>query len=250
MIKSFFVTCLLVFGQPDISLPDTARTDVGVFLPITATTKGEVVQFVALDQGLSIFPANLLADKKTTVVVASKAGRYRVLAYTSIENKPSLPAIITVVVGNPPDDSKPDNNKPDNNKPDNNKPDNNKPDDNVNSLDPEFVSSIKSIYGGLQEADKATSAKKLSVIYDIAATEADNVNHKVIGDFFAAYKSAMAKGMPANKLMAVKDSVSDFLDTQLGTDPSLLNQNFDAKTRSKFKSLFSQLSKLLGGLNG
>ena len=60
----------------------------------------------------------------------------------------------------------------------------------------------------------------------------------------------MAKGMPANKLMAVKDSVSDFLDTQLGTDPSLLNQNFDAKTRSKFKSLFSQLSKLLGGLNG
>ena len=245
MIKSFFVTCLLVFGQPDISLPDTARTDVGVFLPITATTKGEVVQFVALDQGLSIFPANLLADKKTTVVVASKAGRYRVLAYTSIENKPSLPAIITVVVGNPPDDSKPDNNKPDNNK-----PDNNKPDDNVNSLDPEFVSSIKSIYGGLQEADKATSAKKLSVIYDIAATEADNVNHKVIGDFFAAYKSAMAKGMPANKLMAVKDSVSDFLDTQLGTDPSLLNQNFDAKTRSKFKSLFSQLSKLLGGLNG
>ena len=245
MIKSFFVTCLLVFGQPDISLPDTARTDVGVFLPITATTKGEVVQFVALDQGLSIFPANLLADKKTTVVVASKAGRYRVLAYTSIENKPSLPAIITVVVGNPPDDSKPDNNKPDNNKPDNNKPDNN-----VSSLDPEFVSSIKSIYGGLQEADKATSAKKLSVIYDIAATEADNVNHKVIGDFFAAYKSAMAKGMPANKLMAVKDSVSDFLDTQLGTDPSLLNQNFDAKTRSKFKSLFSQLSKLLGGLNG
>ena len=235
MLKSFFVTCLMAFGQPDISLPDTARTDVGVFLPITATTKGEVVQFVALDQGLSIFPANLLADKKTTVVVASKAGRYRVLAYTSIENKPSLPAIITVVVGNPPDDSKPDNNKPDNN---------------ANSLDPEFVSSIKSIYGGLQEADKATSAKKLSVIYDIAATEADNVNHKVIGDFFAAYKSAMAKGMPANKLMAVKDSVSDFLDTQLGTDPSLLNQNFDAKTRSKFKSLFSQLSKLLGGLNG
>ena len=235
MLKSFFVTCLMAFGQPDISLPDTARTDVGVFLPITATTKGEVVQFVALDQGLSIFPANLLADKKTTVVVASKAGRYRVLAYTSIENKPSLPAIITVVVGNPPDDSKPDNNKPDNN---------------ANSLDPEFVSSIKSIYGGLQEADKATSAKKLSVIYDIAATEADNANHKVIGDFFAAYKSAMAKGMPANKLMAVKDSVSDFLDTQLGTDPSLLNQNFDAKTRSKFKSLFSQLSKLLGGLNG
>ena len=235
MLKSFFVTCLMAFGQPDISLPDTARTDVGVFLPITATTKGEVVQFVALDQGLSIFPANLLADKKTTVVVASKAGRYRVLAYTSIENKPSLPAIITVVVGNPPDDSKPDNNKPDNN---------------ANSLDPEFVSSIKSIYGGLQEADKATSAKKLSVIYDIAATEADNANHKVIGDFFAAYKSAIAKGMPANKLMAVKDSVSDFLDTQLGTDPSLLNQNFDAKTRSKFKSLFSQLSKLLGGLNG
>ena len=250
MFKSLFVTCLLAFGQPDISLPDTARTDVGVFLPITATTKGEVVQFVALDQGLSIFPANLLVDKKTTVVVASKAGRYRVLAYTSIENKPSLPAIMTVVVGNPPDDSKPDNNKPDNNKPDNNKPDNNKPDNNVSSLDPEFVSSIKSIYGGLQEADKATSAKKLSAIYDIAATEADNANHKVVGDFFAAYKSAMAKGMPANKLMAVRDSISDYLDTQIGTDPSLLNQNFDTKTRSKFKSLFSQLSKLLGGLNG
>ena len=248
MFTSFLVTCALCFGQPDISLPPVAKTEVGVFLPITATTKGEIVQFVALDPGLSIFPANLLTDKRTTVVVAAKSGRYRILAYTSIENKPSLPAITTVVVGDPPpdnnDNSKPDPDKP---KPDPDKP-KPKPDETI--LDADFVSSVKSVFGGLQESDKASSAKKLAAVYDLAALEASNSNHKTVGDVFTAYKSIMYKGMPANKIMAIRESISDYLDSKMGTDPNLLSNNLDAATRTKIKNPFSQLALLLGGLNG
>jgi len=77
-MNSFIVAALLAFSQvgvgPDILLPDQIKAQVGAFVPITAQTKGEVVKFVALDPGLNVFPANLLADKKTTVVVATKNG--------------------------------------------------------------------------------------------------------------------------------------------------------------------------------
>jgi len=85
MFASLVLSCFLCLGQADITLPPSTKAEVGVFVPITATTKGEIVQFVAIDPGLSIFPANLLVDKKTTVVVSAKPGKYRVLAYTSIE---------------------------------------------------------------------------------------------------------------------------------------------------------------------
>lgn len=249
MFNSFLLTCALCFGQPDISLPTVAKTEVGVFLPITATTKGEIVQFVALDPGLSIFPANLLTDKRTTVVVAAKSGRYRILAYTSIENKPSLPAITTVVVGDPPPDNNDNNNKPDPDKP---KPDPDKPKPNPDDtkLDADFVSSVKSVFGGLQEPDKVASAKKLATVYELAAIEASNSTHKTVGDVFTAYKSVLYKGMPANKIMAVRESVSDYLDSKMGTDPNLLNNSLDSNTRNKIKNLFSQIATLLGGLNG
>lgn len=248
MFNSLILSCLLSFGQQDISLPPVAKTEVGVFLPITATTKGEIVQFVALDPGLSIFPANLLTDKRTTVVVAAKTGRYRILAYTSIENKPSLPAITTVVVGDPPPDNN-DNSKPDPDKP---KPDPDKPKPNPDEtkLDADFVSSIKSIFGGLQESDKSSSAKKLAAVYELSALEAANSSHKTVGDVFTAYKSIMYKGMPANKIVAVRESISDYLDSKMGTDPTLLTNNLDSAMRNKIKTLFSQLAAMLGGLNG
>lgn len=246
MLNYLIVSCILGFGQADISLPAIAKTEIGVFLPITATTKGEVVQFVALDPGLSIFPANLLTDKKTTVVVSAKSGKYRILAYTSIDNKPSLPAITTVVVGDPPPDNTPDPDKP--KPPDPDKPKPPIPDD--TKLDADFVSSIKSIFGGLQEGDKAASAKKLSLVYDLAATEAVNKTHKTVGDVFTAYKKILNKGIEQNKITAVRESIIDYLDSKLGTDPSVLNANLDDANRNKLKNIFSQLSLLLGGLNG
>ena len=99
LILSVYLAFAQVGGTPDILLPDTIKAQVGAFVPITAQTKGDVVKFVALDPGLSVFPANLLSDKKTTVVVATKNGSYRILAYTSINNIPTDPAFTTVIIG-------------------------------------------------------------------------------------------------------------------------------------------------------
>ena len=241
MVSSLVVSCFLCMGQPDIGLPPTSKTDVGVFLSIAATTKGEVVQFVSLDPGLSIFPSNLLADKKTTVVVAAKPGKYRLLAYTSIENKPSLPAYTLVIVGNPDDNNKPEPVDP--------KPVDPKPNPDIPTPDDGFISSLKSIYGGLQEPDKNENVKKFQGIFSFAVVEADNKNNKTLGDLYSVYRANVLKAMPAGKIQPVKDTISDYLDKSIGTDTALLSINLDDALRKKCKDLFQKMANILGGLN-
>ncbi len=89
-------------GSPPVDIPSEVKGDVGSFITVTGKTEGVTVRFVALDPGLSVFPPNLLTDKKSTVVVAAKSGRYRLLAYSSIKDDPTEPFVVTVVVGDPP----------------------------------------------------------------------------------------------------------------------------------------------------
>lgn len=237
-----YALTFLLFSQ-DITLPETIKGEPSVFIPITAVTKGEVVQFVPLDAGLSVFPANLLTDKKTTVVVAGKSGRYRVLAYTSINNMPSNPAITTLIVGNPGPDKpdKPDPDKPD--KPDPDKPDPDKP--NVKP-DQEFLDAVKSIYGGLQEPDKAASVKKLVAIYQLGLKEIDNPTHKTTGELFSAVRTFAYKNLPQGKIEPIREMLADKTDTEVGTE---INTSLDAATKLKIKNNFNKILTALGGLN-
>ena len=86
-------------AAPPVDVPETVKGEVGAFVTIRAKTDGKVVKFVPLDAGLAVFPADLLADKKATVVSATKAGKYRVLAYSSVADDPTEPATVTVVIG-------------------------------------------------------------------------------------------------------------------------------------------------------
>lgn len=234
-MKSLLLCIILsVQGQTDILLPDTVKADVGAFIPITAQTKGEIVRFVALDPGLNVFPANLLADKKSTVVTASKAGRFRVLAYTSINNIATAPAFTTVIVGNSPEpgpDDKPDD-KPDN------RPDNTKD---------QFAESIRGMFGGLQEADKADSAKKLAHVYELAVLECDNQQYKTLGQLYSTVRSLSFQNIKADKINPIREAIANELDSILGTDP---NAVFDENLKKKCKTQFARMQKILGGLNG
>jgi len=58
---------LLVFFQ-DLKLPAEIRGEPNQFITIIADTPGEIVRFVSVDPGLSIFPADLLANKKATEI--------------------------------------------------------------------------------------------------------------------------------------------------------------------------------------
>lgn len=101
---------LCALAAPPVEVPGEVKGDVGAFVAIRATTAGKVVKFVPLDPGLNVFPADLLADKKATVVSASKPGKYRVLAYSSVKDDPTEPVVVTVVIGDgaPPVPPKPE----------------------------------------------------------------------------------------------------------------------------------------------
>jgi hypothetical protein len=237
-MKSLAMAIFLAFSQatttPDILLPDTVKAQVGSFIPITAQTKGEVVRFVALDPGLNVFPSNLLSDKKTTVVVATQNGRYRILAYTSINNVPTEPAFTTVVVGDvnptPPNPGPGPNPTP---------PGPNVPD--------EFADSIKSIFGGLQEPDKADSAKKLAQVYELAVLEVDNPKYSNLGQLYSAVRAISFQNIKADKLNPIREVIANELDKVVGTDPNI---KLDDATKKKIKGQFNRVAKILGGLNG
>lgn len=91
----------VLYGQ-GLKLPEIVKGDPGKFVKVSADTTGKIVQWYSLDEGLDIFPAELLKDTKTAVVTAPTRGRYRLLAYTAISGNPTPPAVCTVVIGDAP----------------------------------------------------------------------------------------------------------------------------------------------------
>jgi len=236
MFKSFFIGLIICVTnqQVDLVLPQTVQAQVSAFVPVTATTKGETVVFVSLDPGLNVFPSNLLVDKKTTVVVASKEGRYRLLAYTCLNNVPSQPAFTTIIVGNPAPNPNPPVPVPPN------------PDPNPPVVDPLF-DAVKGIYGGLQESDKAESVRRLKQAYELGVIESDNTSYKTLGDLYQAVRSASVQSLKGDKILPVREVLADELDKVLGTDP---NAQLTPELRKKCKDTFARVTKVLGGLNG
>lgn len=105
-VPTSLVVCLLPLvaaaAPPEVKLPAEVKGDVGAFVAVRATvTEAKSVKFVALDAGLNLFPADLLADKTATVVTSAKAGKYRLLCYSGNADGPSEPAYTVVVIGEP-----------------------------------------------------------------------------------------------------------------------------------------------------
>ena len=235
MLSHIFIGCFLAFSQ-DITLTETIKTAPATFVAVTAQTKGLDVVFVTLDPGLSVFPSNLLVDKKTTVVVAPKEGRYRILAYTSIDNKPSQPAYTTIVVGNPPPDPDPvPNPKPP------------RPPTPPPPPDSPLATTIKSIYGGLQESDKSVNVKRLGQVYELAVVEADNAQYKTLGQLYGSIRSAAIQSIKNDKIVPIREAIANELDNFLGTDGS---KPLDASTRANCKAAFKLVATILGEING
>ena len=89
-------------GQ-SVKLPAEVQADQGTFAVVTAETECASLQWLALDPGLSMIPPALLKDSRSAVVMAGRAGRYRLLAYGARGDVPSAPAVCVVVVGEAPE---------------------------------------------------------------------------------------------------------------------------------------------------
>lgn len=87
-------------APPVVTVPAEVAGEVAAFVVVKADVKdGKSAKFVAVDPGLSVFPAGLLADPYVTVVVGQKAGRYRIICYSGNADGPSDPVTVTVVIG-------------------------------------------------------------------------------------------------------------------------------------------------------
>lgn len=102
MRSAMLLECLLALScgaPPELTIPAEIAGEPITFVEVRAKTDAKWVRYVTLDPGLAVFPSNLLADKSVTVVVASKPGRYRVLAYAG-NDEGGAEAITTLVIGN------------------------------------------------------------------------------------------------------------------------------------------------------
>lgn len=90
-------------AQPTISVPKEIQGVVGQFIEIPATTNGGTVKWAVLNQqGLNLFPMDLLKDTKTAVAVANADGIYYLHAWTALNDIPSDLSTCKITIGNPP----------------------------------------------------------------------------------------------------------------------------------------------------
>ncbi len=92
----------IIKAKPLLKLPAVVDGIRGQHVRVKAVTAGSVVQWVALDDGLTVEPASELKDSKNGLVSAIEAGEYRLLAYTTIAEVPTAPATCIVRITGPP----------------------------------------------------------------------------------------------------------------------------------------------------
>jgi len=189
MILSLILLC----GQ--LTVPPEIKGPVSGFIPVTAVTDGKAVKYVPLDAGLQVFPPGLLVNPKSTVVVAGKSGRYRLLCYSSVGDIPTDPVITTIVVGDQspvPPPTPPDN---------------------------ELTESLAGIYGGLQDPAKAQKLLQyidcyrrcVPVVRDTTLTTTEKLYQVLLNQ-------RKASGLQDNDLLPLRQRIGTEWTRVLGTN--------------------------------
>jgi len=198
------LAALLVIGQ--LVVPAEVRGEVAEFVTVIATTEGKVVRYVALDQGLQVFPSSLLANQRATVVTSAKPGRYRLLAYTSVADVPTEPVITTVIIGSstppipPPIDT--------------------------------LADALGGIYGGSQERDKAATLARLLTLYRAAPATIRSPTITTTEQLYSAMVAARKNaGIADAALSPVRERIAVEWTAVMGADDRALTPELrDAAT--------------------
>lgn len=204
---------VLMCGQK-VELPAEIRGEVGSFIAVRPKTDGKLVRYYSLDAGLNSFPAELLSDATATVVTAPRAGRYRLLAYTALGDRPSDPVIVTIVVGGaaPPPVPTPG----------------------------EYERSLLDIYGALQDSDRDATRIALAKVYRSCVTECMG-NHTTAGDLYQALVK-IAAAVPAAKFSTLRDRVGAEVAKIAPNDPTA---TITAAQRASVGDIYDRTATLL-----
>jgi hypothetical protein len=198
------LAALLALGQ--LVVPAEVRGEVAEFVTVIASTEGKVVRYVALDQGLQVFPSSLLANQRATVVTSAKPGRYRLLAYTSVADIPTEPVITTVIIGGstppvpPPIDT--------------------------------LAEALGGIYGGSQERDKAATLARLLTLYRAAPATIRSPTITTTEQLYSALVAARkTAGIADTALSPIRERIAVEWTAVMGADDrSLTPELRDAAT--------------------
>ena len=219
------IWALILLAGQDLKIPAEVTGEVAAFVTVIAETNNKQVKFYPIDSGLSVFPAALLANQKATVVVAAKAGTYRLLAYTAAGDIPSEPQICKVIIGG----GKPDNLPPTPIPPAPPTPDRDK-----------LLDALIGIYGGLQEQDKEKHVKSLAGIYRRAAATVDQFAD--LGTLYGGIKTSASEVVPAGAIRSIRERIAQETIRQLGDQPTA---QLTPALASKAASYFSRLGYVL-----
>jgi hypothetical protein len=219
------IWALILLAGQELKIPAEVTGEVAAFVTVIAETTGKQVKFYPIDSGLSVFPAALLANQKATVVVAAKAGTYRLLAYTAAGDIPSDPQICKVIIGG----GKPDNLPPAPIPPTPPTPDQDK-----------LLDSLIGIYGGLQERDKQKHTRALADIYRRAAATVDQFAD--LGTLYGGIKQSASEVVPPNAIRSIRERIAQETIRQLGDQPTA---QLTPALASKAASYFSRLGYVL-----
>lgn len=219
----------LTAAPPAITIPAQTKGEPGAFVRVDATTEGKSVRWFALDKGLSVFPADLLRDQKTTVVVGLKPGSYRIACITCLADELSELAIGYVVIeGTDPTPPAPPT-----------PPDPTPPAD-------QLAADIGKAFTADADPRKSEYARLLASFYRQAAVAATSRDVTTSGQLYDLLKRTRAGLLPDTALLGIRQRAATELQSILPTragDPLTDRHRADAAT------LFARLATILGGVS-
>lgn len=201
-----YLLALSLFAQTSIDI----KSKPAQFVTISTSLSGDIVKYVTLDAGLSVFPSELLADKKKTVVVAAKNGVYKILAYTAKDNVPSDPVIINLIISdndNPPD---------------------------INIFD-EFVVKFKRLY------DLETSPNKQKDLQEMIYCLKSSMTLSY--EKLSNYNEKLKKDLIKFDLPIIKKELGNMLAIEYGTDDKDMDVEMQTKLNKFMLKVVSALDK-------
>jgi hypothetical protein len=199
-----YLLALSLFAQTSIDI----KSKPAQFVTISTNLSGDIVKYVTLDAGLSVFPSELLADKKKTVVVAAKNGVYKILAYTAKDNVPSDPVIINLIISdndNPPD---------------------------INIFD-EYVVKFKRLYDLESSPNKRNDLEEMIYCLKTSMT----LSYEKLSNF----NEKLRKDLVKFDLPIIKKELGNMLSIEYGTD----DKEMDVETQTKLNKFLIKVVSAL-----
>ena len=190
-----FALVALLFAQvpaPALTLPPSVQGEPGKIIVLRVDTAGKAVRFYPLDKGLDFADAALLASPKVAIVTAARPGKYRVLAYSSVNDQPTEPSICVVeVTGAKPDE--------------------------VTPVAPGTLQrDLRAIYDGINEDAKLD--KTLALASTLKAFAATPTAAKTVGAYFLDLQAALNQAAIPAALKPIRERLGREIGGVLGSN--------------------------------